>query len=99
MELKSVKENNELTVQVCGRIDAKTAPQLLAYLEENIADIETLVLDFSDVVYISSAGLRVILVVQTKLEEQAGTMVIRNCSPEISSIFKITGFDSFLTLE
>ena len=58
-----------------------------------------LVLDFTKVNYISSAGLRTIITAQNWMEAKDGTMVIRGADKNIKNIFKVTGFDTFLTLE
>ena len=82
-----------------GRIDTQTAPDLQKDVEESIADVTDLVLDFSNVSYISSAGLRSVLTAQNRMDEKGGTMVIRGAAKNIKNVFQVTGFDSFLTLE
>ncbi len=85
-------------VEVEGRLDTTTAPQLEEQLKALFDSIETLVLDFAKLEYISSAGLRVLLSSQ-KIMQKKGGMVIRNSSSGIREIFETTGFTDILTIE
>ena len=58
-----------------------------------------LVLDFTQVAYISSAGLRTVLAAQNWMNSKNGSMKIRGASKNIINVFKVTGFDTFLNLE
>ena len=87
-----------MTVSIAGRVDTTTAPKLESELMEDISGITALTLDFSGVEYISSAGLRVLLVMQ-KLMNKQGKMVINNVNDEIMEIFEVTGFVDILTIE
>ena len=98
MEIKKVKNGVELNLAVEGRLDTTTAPQLEAELKQNISGVETLVLDFANLEYLSSAGLRVLLAAQKVMNKQ-GEMVIRNVNETIAEIFEITGFSDILTIE
>ncbi len=98
MTVTKTKNGNALSVKVDGRIDTTTAPQLENELKESIADAESLVLDFADVAYISSAGLRVLLSVQ-KIMGKKGGMKLINVSEDIMEIFEVTGFSDILTIE
>ena len=91
------KDEQKLTISISGRIDTTTAPNLEAKVEE-ISDINELVLDFADVEYISSAGLRVILKAQ-KLMNTLGSMKLINVSDDVLEIFDITGFTDILIVE
>lgn len=98
MEIKKEKNGNELTIFVIGRLDTTTAPQLDAELKQSISGVEKLVLDFKDLEYLSSAGLRVLLSAQKVMNKQ-GEMVVRNVNETISEIFEVTGFVEILTIE
>ena len=98
MEIKKVKNGAELNLAVEGRLDTTTAPQLEAELKQSISGVETLVLDFANLEYLSSAGLRVLLAAQKVMNKQ-GEMVIRNVNETIAEIFEITGFSDILTIE
>ena len=99
MELKSAKENGKLTVFVSGRVDTTTAPELDAYITENLGDAGELVLDLNDMSYTSSAGLRVFLKLQKLINSKQGTMTVKNVQSEVMEVFEITGFNSILTIE
>ena len=88
----------ELTVTIAGRLDTTTAPQLEAELKQNINGVEKLVLDFTALEYLSSAGLRVLLSTQKVMNKQ-GEMIIKNVNETINEIFEVTGFIDVLTIE
>ena len=98
MTIEKTLNGNELTVNLTGRLDTTTAPQLEAELKQDVSGIEKLVLDFSSLEYLSSAGLRVLLAAQKVMNKQ-GTMVIRNVNDTIRDIFEVTGFSEILTVE
>ncbi len=98
MEIIQKKENTSLEIALVGRLDTTTAPQLEAVVKENLEGVTDLVLDFTKLEYVSSAGLRVILASQKTMNKQ-GSMVIRHVSPDIQEVFEITGFSDILTIE
>ena len=98
MTIEKINNGTELTLALSGRLDTTTAPQLEAELEECLAGVTDLFFDFAELEYISSAGLRVLLIAQKKMNKQ-GDMVIRNVSEMIQEIFEVTGFCDFLTIE
>ena len=95
-----IKESNgsALTIKVEGRLDTITAPKLEAELKSSISGVTTLTFDFSNLEYISSAGLRVLLSAQKVMKKQ-GKMVVRNVNDTIMEVFEVTGFSDFLTIE
>jgi len=99
MTIQNQQEGTALTMAIEGRIDTQTAPDLQEAIENSIEGVTDLVLDFTGVGYISSAGLRVVLLAQNWMDAKNGTMIIRGAGKNIVSIFKVTGFDNFLTLE
>ncbi|MBO5599253.1 STAS domain-containing protein [Oribacterium sp. NK2B42] len=92
------KEDSKLDLVLEGRLDTTTAPQLEQEINAEIQDVTELTFDFAALEYISSAGLRVLLSAQKKMNKQ-GKMVIRNVSEEIDEIFNVTGFSDILTIE
>lgn len=98
MTINKTQNGNELKIKLAGRLDTTTAPQLEAELKQSISSITSLVLDFSELEYISSAGLRVLLATQKVMSKQ-GNMVIRNINETISEVFEVTGFSDILTVE
>ena len=99
LTISNLPDGTSLTMVLEGRIDTQTAPDLEKAITESTEGITELVLDFAKVHYLSSAGLRVILASQNLMEQKGGTMIIRGAVRNIKDIFKVTGFDSFLTLE
>ena len=81
-----------------GRLDTTTAPQLEGELATALDGITDLIFDLADLDYISSAGLRVLLSAQKKMNKQ-GSMIVRRSKPEIMESFDVTGFTDILTLE
>ena len=95
-----VKElnNKQLTIKLEGELNTTTAPLLEEVIKNDLNGINSLIFDFEKLEYLSSAGLRMILVAQ-KIMEQQGKMVIRHVNKSILEIFDITGFSSILSIE
>ena len=89
MEITSKKEDNRLTVEVKGRLDTTTAPELEAELKDSLEGIEHLTLDFTDLEYISSAGLRVLLSTQ-KIMNKTGEMELTGVNEMVMEVFEVT---------
>lgn len=97
MKIEKKLENNTLLLEVEGRLDTVTSPEL----EQKIGDlngVKELIIDLKNLEYISSAGLRVILKAQ-KMINGKGTMIIKNVKENIMEVFNITGFSDFLTIK
>ncbi len=91
-------DGSNLTVVLEGRLDTTTSPQLEEELKPALEGVTELVFDLTDLQYISSAGLRVLLSAQKTMNKQ-GSMVVRNSSEEVQEIFDVTGFSEILTIE
>lgn len=98
MNIKKKKDGSTLTVSVSGRIDTVTAPDFDSFVNDNLGGITTLILDFKEVNYVSSAGLRVLLSLQKKMMA-AGEMVLINVNEAVKDVFEVTGFDEILTFK
>ena len=98
VEISKNLEGTRLTVTLSGELNTVTAPNLEASLLEDLPSIDEIVFDMADLSYITSSGLRVLLVCQQELEERGG-VTIRSASPVIREVMEVTGFDSILTLE
>ena len=98
MNILKTSEGTKLTLALEGRLDTTTAPQLEAEVKASLAGVTELVLDFSQLEYLSSAGLRVILAAQ-KIMNKQGEMVIRHVNETIQEVFEVTGFTDILTIE
>mgnify|MGYP004589805391 CR=1 FL=1 len=98
MNIHKVKEDTTLTIELEGRLDTVSAPQLEAELKKSVSGVETLLFDFAKLEYLSSAGLRVLLASQKVMNRQ-GEMKIKNVNSTIMDIFEVTGFSEILTIE
>ena len=98
MNINMKKNGTELTVEVVGRLDSLTAPELEEALEESYDGLEKLILDLAKLEYISSAGLRVLLGASQVMDEQ-GEMVVRNLTQPVRDVIELVGFDSVLNIE
>ena len=91
------KENEKLQVALEGRLDTTTAPQLEGELKNSFDGVKELVLDFENLEYISSAGLRVLLSV-CKLMRKQGSMKVTNVNEAVQEVLDVTGFSDILTI-
>ena len=98
MTIDKNQSGSDLTISLTGRLDTTTAPQLDDELKTALDGVENLSFDFSNLEYISSAGLRVLLTAQKAMNSK-GSMVVKNVSEEIREIFEVTGFVDILTIE
>ena len=91
-------EGTKTQLKISGRLDTSTAPELEATINNCLAGVEELIMDFEGLEYVSSAGLRVILKTQ-KIMNNQGNMKIINVNDTIMEVFDITGFADVLTIE
>ena len=98
MEIVKTLNDKELTIALKGNLDSTTSIDLEKEIENSLKDIEVLIFEFAELNYLSSAGLRILLVAQ-KIMDKQGKMIIRHVNSDILNIFAITGFDNILTIE
>ena len=98
MTIEIINNEDTSTIKVVGRLDTTTAPMLDKTINEDVAQAKNLVLDFGGVEYISSAGLRVLLGAQKKMQ-QVGSMKLVGVCEEVMSILEMTGFADILVIE
>ena len=98
LSMTKILDGDTLTVALRDRLDTLTSPELDDELSEIISGVKHLVFDMTELTYISSAGLRLLLIYQQKMKVQ-GKMTIRNVRKEVMSVLKLTGFDKFLKIE
>ena len=96
MEINKVKTGNNLVIMLSGRLDANTAPELEKEIQD-LDGVEKLLFDFKNLEYISSSGLRVLLVCQKKMSAYGG-ITIKNANEDIKDIFDVTGFYDIITI-
>ena len=98
MTIDIKKNASATTIEVAGRLDTITAPVLEQTINDNVANMQNLVFDFKGLEYISSAGLRVLLSAQKKMQK-IGTMKLVNVCEDVMEIFEMTGFADILVIE
>lgn len=99
MKITGQREEEKLILRIEGRLDTATSPQLEQELGEGLDGVRELVLDFTPLGYISSAGLRVLLAAHKKMEKQEGQLVIRGANESVREVFNVTGFMDILHVE
>jgi anti-sigma B factor antagonist len=98
MEIITNKNGETLELAVKGRVDTTTSPELEARIEQEREGVTKIVFDFTDLEYISSAGLRVLLKTAQSLDDM-DDMVVKNVNSDILDIFEVTGFTDILNIE
>ena len=98
MTIEIKRNPEETTIVLAGRLDTTTAPALDKTINEDIADVKHLVIDIKGLEYVSSAGLRVFLSAQKKMQK-IGSMKVINVREEVMEVFEMTGFADILTIE
>ena len=98
MTIEKTINGSAAVLKIIGRLDTTTAPELEAAVDGCVAGMTELVLDCSELEYVSSAGLRVILKAQ-KLMNAQGSMKLTQVNETIMEVFDITGFADILTIE
>ena len=98
MTIEKKINNDAVTLIVSGRLDTQTAPELEKELDSILSGIKELIFDMTNLEYVSSAGLRVILKAQKAMNAQ-GSMKLTGVNDSIMEVFDITGFLDILTIE
>ena len=98
MEIKKTQTEDTCLLTLIGRLDTITSPKLQEALAEAIASAANTGLDFAQVDYVSSAGLRVLLRGEKNAKASGKTMTLKNVLPEVMEVFEITGFSNILTI-
>ena len=98
MTIEIKKNDQETIIEIVGRLDTITAPALDKTINEDIGDTKNLVLDVKGMEYISSAGLRVLLSAQKKMQKVGSMKVVGVCD-DVMEVFEMTGFADILVIE
>lgn len=96
MKIDFIKENGVLNVQLEGRLDTLTSSELDNFFRDNLVGVNEVIIDCANLVYVSSAGLRVLLSTHKKMKE---AMKLKNVQDLVMEVFEITGFVDFLVIE
>jgi len=99
MEVSLKKSGDISIVEISGSIDSKTAPDLQQNILDIVADTSKIILDLTKVSFVSSAGLRVLLMVYRQLKAKDGKVVLVGVSDEIKDVMFMTGFITFFAIE
>lgn len=99
MDIKKKYNEKELTLYIEGRIDTITSQELEKEINDELGNFNSLIIDFTDLEYISSAGLRVLIATQKKLKPENIPFVIKNVNDTVNEIFRMSGFNKILKIE
>ena len=94
-----INHGDSLNVVLVGRLDTTTSPVLEKRLKEEDIKENLVILDFKDLEYISSAGLRVLLALKKNLEANKKSLEIHNINDVVNEVFNVTGFSNVLTIK
>jgi anti-sigma B factor antagonist len=98
MEIVKSQSEGAIVLALNGKLSAATAGEFNAAVDSALGESQSLVLDFKDVDYMASAGLRVLVAAQKKLHASGGSMVLRNVQKEVMEVLEVTGLDELLDI-
>lgn len=98
MTIEIKKNKEDIIIEIVGRLDTTTAPIFEKIIDENLNGVKNLILDLKGLEYVSSAGLRVLLATQKKMQKDK-TMKVINVCELVMEVFEMTGFCDILTIE
>ena len=99
MEIITTRDNDMITISVEGRVDTNTSPQLQDAILKSFQKVNQVILDFGKCAYVSSAGLRALLIGQKTANSKKGVMKLVNVPEILMSVLKVSGFINILTIE
>lgn len=99
MEIRKEKNGNALILHLSGKLAIKESQALDQVVLSELSGITDLTLDMTEVPYISSAGLRVLIIAQNMMDEVGGTLTITHVSEMVGSVLQLTGFSDFMRIE
>ncbi|SDC27540.1 anti-sigma B factor antagonist [Succiniclasticum ruminis] len=99
MEIRKEKNGNALILHLSGKLAIKESQALDQVVRSELSGITDLTLDMTEVPYISSAGLRVLIIAQNMMDEVGGTLTITHVSEMVGSVLELTGFSDFMKIE
>lgn len=97
MEIRTNREGSKLTIALNGKLDTITSQQLEKELRTSIDNVTELVFDFENLSYITSAGLRVIVVAQKVMNRQGHLQIIHS-QPDVKEVFDVTGLSDMMEI-
>lgn len=99
MNISETRSGDVIQIKIDGRVDTTTSPQLQNAILQAFQKGSKLVLDFSGVEYVSSAGLRALLIGQKTANSKGGTMTLVHVADAVLQVFKMSGFSGILHIE
>ena len=99
MNITHLPENGKLTLALDGRLDAVTSAQFEAELLPAFGHVKNVELDCTRLSYVSSAGLRVLLLGQKTAKAQGATLALKGVSEDVMEVLNMTGFSDILTIQ
>ena len=96
MQITTDTQGDRRTVVIDGNLDSSTAPKLEAQLD--VTGVREIVVDFTECPYISSAGIRILLMAHRRMAATGGKFIARNLSPTVREIFELTGISRVITI-
>ncbi len=96
MQITTDTQGDRRTVVITGNLDSNTAPKLEAQLD--VTGVREIVVDFTECPYISSAGIRILLMAHRRMAATGGKFIARNLSPTVREIFELTGISRVITI-
>lgn len=98
MTINKKLDGSVLTMELVGRLNTSTAPELDAEIKNSVEGVSELIMDLKELEYISSAGLRVILSGSKLMTKKQGQFSVTNVRDTVKEVFEVTGFDSILNI-
>ena len=98
MKIEKTLNQQELTIKPIGELNSTTSSELEEVIKKELDNVQSLIFDFSELEYLSSAGLRVLLVAQKVMNKQGKTL-LRHVNSSVMEILEITGFNNILDIE
>ncbi|MDR1985807.1 MAG: STAS domain-containing protein [Treponema sp.] len=99
MEVTKIQAGDKLILKINGKLSAATAEAFNCEVEEAIAESSRIEMDFTEVSYMASAGLRVLIAAQKKLNVCDGLLTLRNVREDVLEVFKLTGLDEVFDIQ
>lgn len=99
MDINISQNDKEVLAVINGRLDTVTSPKMESSLMPYVQEGHQLILDCSAMDYVSSAGLRVILILHKSLSAKGGKLILRHLNKDVQSVFDMTGFSRILSIE
>ncbi len=99
MNLNTIRVEDMITIEIEGRVDTNTSPMLQKEILLNFQKTTKLILDFEKTVYVSSAGLRALLIGEKTAQSKQGTMILRHVPKAVMNVLEMSGFAKILKIE